>query len=142
MQTLQRASFKNSYIYEIQIILEVMFLFLYHIFDLTLQWPSSSNKNNETKYTLLLKTGILTIHNFIVQADARNIDKNTIKDFVTQLVAQELVIKKNTSRGNESYHKTTEKDLPQPPKHCTRTPTKTNFNKTSEVESETQTFHL
>ena len=35
MQTLQRASFKNSYIYEIQIILEVMFLFLYHIFDFT-----------------------------------------------------------------------------------------------------------
>ena len=89
MQTLQRASFKNSYIYEIQIILEVMFLFLYHIFDLTLQWPSSSNKNNETKYTLLLKTGILTIHNFIVQADATNIDKNAIKNFVTQLVAQE-----------------------------------------------------
>ena len=49
------------------------------------------------------------------------------------------MIKKNTSRGNESYDKTTEKDLLQPPKHCTRTPTKTNFNKTSEVESETQT---
>ena len=36
-----------------------------------------------------LKTGILTIHNFIDQADATNIDKNAIKNFVTQLVAQE-----------------------------------------------------
>ena len=107
---------------------------------MTLQRPSNSNKkNNEVKYTLLLKTGILTIDNFIIQADATNIDKNAIKNFVTQLVAQELVIKKTTSQGNESYHKTTEKDLLQPPKHCTRTPTKTNFNKTSEVESETQT---
>ena len=36
-------------------------------------------------------------HNSIVQADATNIDKNTIKDFITQLVAQKLVRKKNTS---------------------------------------------
>ena len=50
------------------------------------------------------------IHNFIVQqtdGDATNIDKNTIKDFVTQLVPQKLVIKKNTSQGNESYQKNT-----------------------------------
>ena len=33
----------------------------------------------------------------IVQGDATNIDKNTIKDFVIRLVAQKLVIKKNTS---------------------------------------------
>ena len=46
------------------------------------------------------------IHNFIVQVDTTNIRKNTIKDFVTELVAQKLVIKKNTSQGNESYHKT------------------------------------
>ena len=45
-------------------------------------------------------------HNFIVQADARNIG--------TQLVAQKLVIKKNTSQGNESYDKTsTNEDLHQ-----------------------------
>ena len=80
------------------------------------------------------------VYNFIVQADATNIDKNTIKDFVTQLVAQKLLIKKNTSQGNESYHKTpTEEDLPQPPRYSVRTPTKENFNKTSEVESGTQT---
>ena len=45
-------------------------------------------------------------HNFIVQADATNIDKNTIKDFTTQLVIQKSVTKKNKSQGNESYHKT------------------------------------
>ena len=76
------------------------------------------------------------IHNFIVQADATNIDKNTIKDFVTQLAAQKVLIKKNISQGNESYHKTpTEEDLTQLPRHSLRTPIKENFNKTSEVES-------
>ena len=86
------------------------------------------------------RADIDAILNFIAQADATNIDKNTIKDFVTQLVAQKLLIKKNTSQGNESYHKTpTEEDLLQPPRHSIRTPTKENFNKTSEVESETQT---
>ena len=57
------------------------------------------------------------IHNFIVQVEATNIDKNTIKDFVTQLVAQKLLIKKNTSQGNESYHKTPMEVFPQPPRH-------------------------
>ena len=80
------------------------------------------------------------VYNFIVQADATNIDKNTIKDFITQLAAQKVLIKKNISQGNESYHKTpTEEDLPQPPRHSIRTPTKENFNKTSEVESGTRT---
>ena len=80
------------------------------------------------------------IHNFIVQVEATNIDKNTIKDFVTQLVAQKLVIKKSTSQGNESYHKkSTEEDLPQPPQHSIRTPPKENFNKTPEVKPGTQT---
>ena len=79
------------------------------------------------------------IHNFVVQADAKNINETTIKDFVTQLVAQKVLIKKNTSQGNESYHKTPpEEDLPQPPRYSVRTPTKENFNKTSEVESGTQ----
>ena len=45
-------------------------------------------------------------HNFIVQADAANTDKNTIKDFTTQLVIQKSVAKENTSQGNKSYHKT------------------------------------
>ena len=86
------------------------------------------------------RADIDAVHNFIVQADATNIDKNTIKDFVTQLVAHKLVIKKNASQGNESYHKApTEEDLPQPPRHSIRTPTKKNFNKTSEVETGTQT---
>ena len=80
------------------------------------------------------------INNFIVQADTTNIVKNAIKDFATHLVAQKLVIKKNTYQGNESYHKTpTEEDLLQPPRHSIRTPNKENFNKTSEVESGTQT---
>ena len=75
------------------------------------------------------RADIDAIHNFIVQADVTNIDKNTIKDFVTQLVAQKLLIKKNTSQGNESYHKTpTEEDLPQPPRHSKRAPTKGNVN--------------
>ena len=79
------------------------------------------------------------IHNFIVQADATNIDKNTIQDFVTQLVAEKLVIKKNTFQGNESYQKTpAEEDLSEPPRHSIRTPTKENLNKSSEVESRTQ----
>ena len=86
------------------------------------------------------RADIDAILNFIAQADATNIDKNTIKDFVTQLVAQKLLIKKNTSQGNESYHKTpTEEDLPQPPRDSIRTTTKENFNKTSEVESGLQT---
>ena len=86
------------------------------------------------------RADIDAILNFIAQADATNIDKNTIKDFVTQLVAQKLLIKKNRSQGNESYHKTpTEEDLPQPPRHSIRTTTKENFNKTSEVESGLQT---
>ena len=73
------------------------------------------------------RADVNAIHNFIVQVDATNIDKNTIKDFVTQLVAQKLLIKKNTSQGNESYHKTpTEEDLPQPPRHSERAPTKEN----------------
>ena len=33
------------------------------------------------------RADIDAIHNFIVQADATNIDRSTIKDFVTQLVA-------------------------------------------------------
>ena len=79
------------------------------------------------------------IHIFIVQADATNIDKNTIQDFVTQLVAEKLVIKKNTSQGNEPYQKTpTEEDLSEPTRHSIRTPTKENLNKSSEVESRTQ----
>ena len=86
------------------------------------------------------RADIDAILNFIAQADATNIDKNAIKDSVTQLVAQKLLIKKNTSQGNESYHKTpTEEDLPQPPRHSIRTTTKENFNKTSEVESGLQT---
>ena len=42
------------------------------------------------------RADIDAIHNFIVQADATNIDKNTIKGFVIQqkLVAQKLVIQK------------------------------------------------
>ena len=44
------------------------------------------------------RADIDAIHNFIVQADVTDIDKNTIKDFVTQLVAQKLLIKKNTSK--------------------------------------------
>ena len=76
----------------------------------------------------------------IVQADAANIDKNTTQDCVTQLVAQKLVIKQNTSQGHESYHKTpTEEDLPSTPRHSIRTPTKENFSKSSEAESGTQT---
>ena len=86
------------------------------------------------------RADIDAILNFIAQADATNIDKNTIKDFVTQLVAQKLLIKKNTSQGNESYHKTpTEEEIPQLPRHSIRTTTKENFNKTSEVESGLQT---
>ena len=86
------------------------------------------------------RADIDAILNFIAQADATNIDKNTIKDFVTQLVAQKLLIKKNTSQGNESYHKTPmEEDLPQLSRHSIRTTTKENFNKTSEVESGLQT---
>ena len=85
------------------------------------------------------RADIDAIHNFIVQADATNIDKNTIQDFVTQLVAEKLVIKKNTFQGNESYQKTpTEEDLSEPPRHSIRTPTKENLNKSSEVESRTQ----
>ena len=86
------------------------------------------------------RADIDTIHNFIVQADPTNIDKNTIKDFVTQLVAQRLLLRRNTSQGNESCHKTpTVEDLRQPPQHSIRTPIKENSNKTSEVESGTQT---
>ena len=85
------------------------------------------------------RADIDAIHDFTVQADATNIDKSTIKDFGTQLVAQKLVIKKNTSQGDESYHKTsTEEDLPQPSQHSIRTSTKKNFKKTSVVESATQ----
>ena len=71
METLQRASFKNSYLYQIQITLadkenpqrlqhfyqkieEVMYLFLYNIFGFTYQRPSNGN-NNESKYILLLR---------------------------------------------------------------------------------------
>ena len=74
------------------------------------------------------RADIDAIHDFTVQADATNIDKSTIKDFGTQLVAQKLVIKKNTSQGDESYHKTsTEEDLPQPSQHSIRISTKKNF---------------
>ena len=44
------------------------------------------------------RADIDAIHNFIVQADTTNIDKNNIKDFVTQLVTQILVIKKTHSK--------------------------------------------
>ena len=84
------------------------------------------------------RADIDAIHNFIVQADVTNIDKNTIKDFVTQLVAQKSLIKKNTSQGNYNHKTPTEEDLPQPPRHSIRTPTKENFNKTSEGESGTR----
>ena len=86
------------------------------------------------------RADIDAIHNFIAQVDTTNIDKNTIKDFVTQLAAHKLLIKKNTSQGNESYHKTpTEEDLLQPPRHSIKIPTKENFNKAPEVEFGTQT---
>ena len=57
------------------------------------------------------RADINTTHNVIVQADATIIDKNAIKDFATQLVAQKLVIKKNTSQGNESYLKHQQKKI-------------------------------
>ena len=77
-------------------------------------------------------------YHYIVQPGVANINKSTIKDFVTQLGAQKLVVKKNTSQGNESYHKTsTDEDLRQPPRHSIRTPAKEDFYKT-EVESGTQ----
>ena len=44
------------------------------------------------------RADIDAINNVIVQAEATNIDKNTIKDSATQIVAQKLVIKKNTSQ--------------------------------------------
>ena len=50
------------------------------------------------------RADIDAIHDFIVQADATNIDKNTFKDVVTQLVAQRLLINKNTSQGNVMSH--------------------------------------
>ena len=82
------------------------------------------------------RADINIIHNSIVQTDTTNINKNTIKDFLNQLVPQKLVIKKNTSQGNESYHKTlTDEDLSLPLRHYIRIPTKENFNKTLEVES-------
>ena len=85
------------------------------------------------------RADIDAINNLIVQADATNIDKNTIKDSATQIVAQKLVIKKNTSQV-ESYHQiATEEDLRQAPRHSIIPPTKENFNKTTEVESGTQT---
>ena len=46
------------------------------------------------------RADIDAIHKFIVQVGAKNIDKNTIKDCATQLVAQNLLIKKNTSQSN------------------------------------------
>ena len=85
------------------------------------------------------------IHDFIAQIKATNIDKNNIKDFVTKLIAQKLVIKKMTPQVYESYHKIssgkdTPKPPPQPTRYSIRAPTQDNFNKTSEeVESGTQT---
>ena len=77
------------------------------------------------------RADIDSIHDFIAQTKATNIDKNNIKDFVTKLIAQKLVIKKKTPQGYESYHKIS---------YSIRTSTKENFNKTSEeVASGTQT---
>ena len=120
-----------------------------HQTDNTQHIESASNGNFEiVKLKILVAidkikgkkkhTDIDAIQKFIVQADATNIDKNTIKDFVTQLVAQKSLIKKNTSQGNYNHKTPTEEDLPQPPRHSIRTPTKENFNKTSEGESGTR----
>ena len=50
------------------------------------------------------------------------------------------MINKNTSQGNETYHKTSrEEDLPKPSRYFIRTSTKENFNKTSEVGHGTHT---
>ena len=46
------------------------------------------------------RADIDAIHNFIVQADGTNIDNNTIKLFVTQLVPQKLVIKTHPKEMN------------------------------------------
>ena len=40
-----------------------------------------------------------SIHDFIAQTEATNIGKNNIKDFVTKVIAQKLVIKKKTPQG-------------------------------------------
>ena len=69
------------------------------------------------------RADIDSIHDFIAQTEATNIDKNNIKDFVTKLIAEKLVIKKKTPQGYESNHKIS---------YFIRTPTKENFNKTSE----------
>ena len=62
------------------------------------------------------RADIDSIHDFITQTEAINIDKNNIKDFVTKLIAQKLVIKKKTPHGYESYHKISSgKDTPKPP---------------------------
>ena len=74
------------------------------------------------------KSADIVVH--IVQGDATNIDKNTIEDFVIRLVAQKVVIKKNTPQGNESYHKTsTDEYLTQPPRYSIRTHTTENLIK-------------
>ena len=44
------------------------------------------------------RANIDSIHDFIAQTEATNIDKNNIKDFVTKLIAQKLVIKKKTPK--------------------------------------------
>ena len=91
------------------------------------------------------RADIDSIHDFITQTEATNSGKNNIRDFVTKLIAQKFVIKKKTPQGYESYHKILSgKDTPKPPPqlpgYSIRTPTKENFNKTSEkVESGTQT---
>ena len=77
------------------------------------------------------RADIDSIHDFIAQTEATNIDKNYITDFVTKLIAQKLVIKKKTPQGYESYHKIS---------YSIRRPTKENFDKTSEeFELGTQT---
>ena len=68
----------------------------FEIFKLKIFMPIDKKKGKKKR------ADIDAIHNFIVQADATNIHKNTIKDLVTQLVAQKLLIKKNISQGNES----------------------------------------
>ena len=75
------------------------------------------------------RADIDAIHNFFVQAER----------FCNSTSCTDILIKKNTSQGNESYHKISiDEASPQPLLHSIRTPTKENFNKTSEAESGTK----
>ena len=83
-----------------------------------------------------------SVYNLISRTEPTNINKKSIRDFLTKLIEEKLITKKQTTQGYESYHNlSAELHTPYPPRYSIQTPTKDNPIETSECGIQTELFH-